>query len=149
MTRKLLRSFLDTPSPPIILGPVIALSPYNPSMRDTGRNPCGVVWIWKQDFYVKELMLFPEFCCTQIHLHIANFRASDQLNISLVFNFKCFVFLQAVVDVLSTILEENHLNGWMDLQEVDYKCGYNNLFSTVSYKRFYCHTNHHFPFLFF
>lgn len=33
------------------------------------------------------------------------------------------MFMQAVVDVLSTILEENHLNGWMDLQEVDYKCG--------------------------
>lgn len=59
------------------------------------------------------------------------------------------MFMQAVVDVLSTILEENHLNGWMDLQEVDYKCGYNNLFSTVSYTNFYWHTNHHFHFLFF
>ena len=29
-----------------------------------------------------------------------------------------FVFSQQVVDVLNNILEENNLNGWMDLQEV-------------------------------
>ena len=29
-----------------------------------------------------------------------------------------FVFCQQVVDVLNNILEENNLNGWMDLQEV-------------------------------
>ena len=29
-----------------------------------------------------------------------------------------FAFSQQVVDVLNNILEENNLNGWMDLQEV-------------------------------
>ena len=45
-----------------------------------------------------------------VHAHIVGVVQSCMIN--------AFALSQQVVDVLNNILEENNLNGWMDLQQV-------------------------------